>query len=128
MPVASRPHSTVVQPCRAISAASAVPQEPAPTTATVAGAGATTRGPEPVPGSGVAGGLGAGQVGTVGRLLGGALAQAFGVEGFEIDWLQEERREAAGLDQVADQLTRVRVQHGRAMHAEHAVERRGVET
>src|SRR5687768_17085477 len=128
MPLASRPHSTVLQPCRAISAASAVPQEPAPTTATVAGACATTLGLVPSGKSGVASGFGAGQAGAIGGLLGGALAQAFGVQGFEVDRLQEEWRETAGLDQVADQLARVRVQHGRAMHAEHAVERGGIET
>src|SRR5690606_10358529 len=110
----SQPHRTVGKPWRAISAASAVPQEPAPSTA--------TRGRFDMP-SGVADGLAAAAVG--GRLLLlllGALAQALGVERIEVDRLQQERREAAGLDQVAQGLAGIRVEHVRALGAEHGVE------
>src|SRR5690606_22353694 len=103
----SQPHSTVGKPLRAISAASAVPQEPAPSTATFG----------PAMPSGVARGLAAAGLRRL-LLLGGALAQAFGVQRFEVDRLQQERREAAGLDQVADQLARVRVEHVGAVGAE----------
>src|SRR5690554_7645329 len=98
----SQPHSTAGNWWRAISAASAVPQEPAPSTATL--------GRFDMP-SGVAGGPAAAAVG--GRLLIlllGALAQALGVQRIEVDRLQQERREAAGLDQVAEHLPRVRVE------------------
>ena len=50
------------------------------------------------------------------------MAQAFGVQAFEVDRLQQERREAAGRDQVADGLAGVRIQDGRAVDAEHGVE------
>ena len=52
-----------------------------------------------------------------------ALAQGFCVQAFEVDRLQEERREAAGLDQVADQLAHVREQDVRALGAEQHVDR-----
>src|SRR5690606_3810213 len=75
--------------------------------------------------SGVAGRLAAGQVAA--GLLRLALAQAFGIQRVEVDRLQQERGEAAGLDQFADQLARVGIQHVRALGAEQRVEHVGFE-
>src|SRR3546814_15504625 len=81
--------------------------------------------------SGVAGRLAAGEaaiaIGALGLLL-GALAQALGVQGLEVDRLHQERRDAAGLDQVADGLPHVRIQDVRAVGAEDRFERCVVET
>src|SRR5690554_5357545 len=108
----SQPHSTAGNWWRAISAASAVPQEPAPSTATLGRFDMR---------SGVARRLAADRRLLLLLLL-GALAQALGVQRLEVDRLQQERREAAGLDQVADQLARIRVEHVRAVGTEHGVE------
>src|SRR3546814_11791324 len=81
--------------------------------------------------SGVAGRLAAGEaaiaIGALGLLL-GALVQALGVQGLEVDRLPQERREAAGLDQVADGLPHVRIQDVRAVCAEDRFERGAVDT
>src|SRR5690606_3660051 len=98
---ASRPHSTVGWPWRAVSAASAVPHEPAPRTASRAAAGG-----EGITMASVAARRLPGRR-RVALLALGALAQALGVQRVEVDRLQVERREAAGLDQVADELPRV---------------------
>src|SRR5580765_7170800 len=108
---ASRPHSTARWPWRTSSAASALPQEPAPRTAIVRAAVSA------MPASGVAGGLGAAAE-LAGGLLLRALAQALGVQALEVQRLQQERRKTAGLDQFADGLPRVRIQRGRAQGAE----------
>src|SRR5690606_37630585 len=92
---ASRPHSTARWPCRAISAASAVPQEPAPRMATE-GVRLEAGVCMPRMGSGVAGGFRVGKaVLRLLLLLLSALAQAFRVQRVEVDRLQQERREAA---------------------------------
>src|SRR5690606_492988 len=117
---ASRPHSVVAKPLRAVSVARAVPHEPAPRTASLLLPVSTVIG-TPAPGSGVAGRLGRGDVGVAFGLLRLALAQGLGVQGVEVDRLQQERREATGAGQLADDLAHVREQAVRAVGAEQHV-------
>src|SRR5690606_28669604 len=116
------PHSVVGCPWRAIRAANAVPQEPAPRTATGTGVAVASFMPT-AQGSGGAPGLGVAE-GTHAALPAarGTLAPALGAQRQEVDRLQQERSKATGLDQAADQLAGVRVEDVRAMHAEHRVQ------
>jgi hypothetical protein len=52
----------------------------------------------------------------------------FGVERLEIDRLQEERREAAILHEVRNDLTSIREQHVRAIRREHGIAPRRIES
>src|SRR6185312_14064691 len=101
---ASRPHRRVAMPLPHSSAASAVPHEPAPRTATVARDMA----------SGVQGGLGVALADLT--LL---LTLLFGIQGVEVDRLQQQRREPAVQDQIGYDLTREREQYVRAIRGQH---------
>ena len=97
---ASRPqHDAMAVPCDQRGERGA--PGPPPRTATERAAVASVA----MRGSGVAGSLGAAAERAAG-LLRGSLTQVFGVQALEVQRLQQERRETAGLDQVADGLAR----------------------
>src|SRR6202012_757710 len=101
---ASRPHRRVDTPFRAAKAARAVPQEPAPRTASV-GRSAMASGSA---------------VERRSLVAAGHSALLLGVQSVEIDRLQQEGREAAFQHQAGNDLTGVGEQQVRAVAADDA--------
>src|SRR5450432_839115 len=97
-----RPQSLAARPARAHWTASAVPQEPAPSTAM----SACTRGVADT-------GLKAPALLVLGR-VGAFVLRAGGVQGVEVDRWQQQLRKAALAHQLRHDGTRVRKQHVRA--------------
>src|SRR6185369_8503511 len=106
-------HSQVARPARASWMASAVPQEPAPRTPTVASCLVST------------------PLTRLASMRLRALTRVFDVlleQGVEVERLEQELREAAFSDEIRHGLARVREDEARAVTAQHAPALRLAET
>jgi len=57
-----------------------------------------------------------------------ALTQPIGIQGIEIDRLQQERREPAGLNQFGNELARIGIEHVRTLGAKKRIDHIGLES